>query len=478
MDSCIECEKMRLHLFISLLGLVLVQTSGVRGVDSAWVAQPPVMDGIVKQGEWERAEKRTMLQHGWVFFQHDRATLYILVDLVEDTHNDPPQRGAPWGDYLSLSVDVDRNRAITPNVDLSYGLYPGRYELGVQTYLRANTWTGLRRTNARLGAGFGSSMNSPAAHRIWEIAIPFGEIRAGLGQSVRLGIKAHSQTPTFDDVLPTDLSRDFSNLLEVSLKLPQVSLGTTMAHVRERFHVISAFGDRDRYQLKLTQPGRLKLRAVWKGTAQTLALILNGPGQAGYYARKDGRSPLEIDFQLTPELLQRGDQWQVSIINFSRQGSAEGTLFMEHPVKRQKLAKLTPAFKNLRLKGLKVGPAPSGTIERTFTEDGSVEIRYPDGTVKRIYDGGFTIVRSDGTTMTALYSHVQPDTPPPLPSDDRILAWLEWSNDSLLDFIRMLVENDQTAVGYYLKREQEKAKTVYDKMRMRTSVVGQLLMPE
>jgi hypothetical protein len=261
-------------------------------------------------------------------------------------------------------------------------------------------------------------------------------------------------------------------------KLPQVSLGTTVAHVRERFHVISAFGNRDRYQLTLTQAGRLKLRAVWKGTAQTLALILNGPGQTGYYARKDGRSPLEIDFQLTPELLRRGNKWQVSIINFSRQGSAEGTLFMEHPVKKQKLAELTPAFRNLRLKGIKIAPAPSGKIERTFAEDGSVEIRYPDGTIKRIYDGGFTVVNPDGSTMTASYLQVQVDTPPSLPSDGQILAWLEWSNDSLLDFIRTLVSNDETAVNHYLQREEDNTNTLYDKMRLRTRVVSQLLAPQ
>jgi hypothetical protein len=253
------------------------------------------------------------------------------------------------------------------------------------------------------------------------------------------------------------------------------SARTTVTQVRERFHVSSAFGDRDRYQLTLTQPGRLKLRAIWKGTAEMLALILNGPGQTGYYARKDGRSPLEIDFELTPELLERGDEWRVSIVNFSRKGSAEGVLLMEYPVESKKLDQLTPAFKHLRLRGLRLGPAPSGTVQRTFAEDGSVEIRYPDGTVKRIFDGGFTVIKPNSETMTAMYIQVQVDTPPSLPSDHRIIAWLEWSNDSLLDFIRKLVGNDDKVVNYYLQRETEKAKTIYEKMLLRTKVVDDFL---
>ena len=296
MNSSMEPQKMRPRLFLLLLWLVSIQSRGARGVDSAWVAQPPVLDGVVSQGEWDRAKQRTMLQHGWVFFQHDSTTLYVLIDLVEDTRNDPVQTGAPWGDYLSLNVDKDRNRAVTPNVDVSYGLYPGRYDLGVQTYVRPNAWTGLRPTAARLGAGFGPSTDSPTAHRIWEISIPLAEAGAALGQTVRLGIRVHSQTPAFDEVFPADGSRDLSNLLEVSLKGPQIAVATNTVEVRERFQVISAFGDRDRYQLTLTQPGPLKLRAVWRGTATEFALILNGPGQTGYYARKDGPSPLEIDF--------------------------------------------------------------------------------------------------------------------------------------------------------------------------------------
>jgi hypothetical protein len=305
------------------------------------------------------------------------------------------------------------------------------------------------------------------------------ETRSRLGRTIRLGIRTHSQTPRFDDAFPADLSQSFASLLEVSLPpLAVRPVPGTVAKVRERFHVNRAFGDRDDYDLTLTRPGRLRLRAVWRGTAASLALILNGPGQVGYYARKDGGTPLAIDFELTPALLQRGENWRVSIVNFGRQGSAQGLLFMEYPVERKKLAELTPAFKTLRLRGLVTGRPSSGAIERTFTEDGSVEIRYPDGTIKRIFDGGHTIISPDGTAFTAMYIQAPPPTPPSLPNDAAMIAWLEWSNGELLGFIRTLVGGEDSVVEHYLQRERQAATTVYQQMRLRTKVVDDLLTPQ
>lgn len=465
-------------LYFTFLLLLSLQTAVTRAVDSVRVARPPDLDGVVQRGEWDAAaDSGTRLPHGLAFFQYDDANLYILLDLTGDTHDDPPVTGAPWGDFLSLSVDVDRNRAITPNVDLSYGLYPGRYALGVQTYIRPGAWTGLRSTQARLGAGFGISTNARTPHRVWEIAIPLREIDAGPGRTVRLGIRMHSQTPAFDDAFPTNLNRDFSGLLEVSLSLPRIASEVTPAQVKRRFHISSTFGDRDRYQLKLTRPGRLRLNVTWSGTAQTLALILNGPGQTGYYARQDGRSPLAIDFELTSELLERGDEWLVSIVNFSRQGSADGVLFMEYPAETRRV--LRPALPGSPTSpGATPAPAAGTTVQRTIAEDGSVELRYPDGTIKSYSSGGQTIIFPDGREMRMLYLHVQPDTPPSLPSDPQMLGWLQWSNDSLLDFMRRLVGNDETAVGHYLEREQNTAQTLYEQILLRTEVVNQLLLAE
>lgn len=67
--------------------------------------------------------------------------------------------------------------------------------------------------------------------------------------------------------------------------------------------------------VQLPAPGRLEARAQWTGTAGTLFLILNGPGQTQAYARQDGKSPLLLIFDINAELLAKGKAWRLSIAN-------------------------------------------------------------------------------------------------------------------------------------------------------------------
>lgn len=250
---------------------------------------------------------------------------------------------------------------------------------------------------------------------------------------------------------------------------------TTIATVKENFQVGSVFGDRDRYKLTLQQPGHLKLRVIWRGTAKELALILNGPGQVGSYARKDGTSPLDIEFEVTSDLLQRGSEWTVSIVNFGRVGSAVGTLTMEYPVESRKLEELRPNdLRRLRIPGIVLGRPPSGETQRTILEDGTVEIRYPDGTIKRFDDRGVTVVRPDGQIQRFIYNQVQFDTPPSLPGDPQIVAWLEQHNEGLLNLIRVLVGGNETAVDNFLNYEKERDRTLYEKIYLRVTCIERL----
>ncbi|NIO10304.1 MAG: hypothetical protein GTO40_20790, partial [Deltaproteobacteria bacterium] len=98
-----------------------------------------------------------------------------------------------------MTFDVNGDREITPNVDVSYGLYPGTYRVGVQSYLGPGAWTGLQRSRARFAAGFGRSMGPSPPHRIWELAIPLAEIKARPGQLIRLGLNTYSESPPFND---------------------------------------------------------------------------------------------------------------------------------------------------------------------------------------------------------------------------------------------------------------------------------------
>ena len=247
---------------------------------------------------------------------------------------------------------------------------------------------------------------------------------------------------------------------------PQAALmRATVATVEEPFQVSSAFGDRDTYKLIINVSGRIRLKAVWRGRARELALILNGPGQVSYYARKDGRSPLEIDFEITPKILERGSEWTVSIVNFSGAGSASGTLSMEYPIESRKVEEPAPE------------PA-AGAIKRTILKDGTVEIRYPDGTIKRLWQGGHAIIMPDGTERRYSYVQVQPITPPPPPSGDSMFLWLEQHDEGLLSVIRSLVDNDETAVDYYRQKEQDIAKTLIEQINCKTRYISRLLAPK
>jgi hypothetical protein len=69
--------------------------------------------------------------------------------------------------------------------------------------------------------------------------------------------------------------------------------------------------------------GLIEAKAEWTGTADTLALILNGPGLTQAYSRKDGRSPLTLSFNINQALLAKGTTWKLSVANFGT-GSAQG----------------------------------------------------------------------------------------------------------------------------------------------------------
>lgn len=90
---------------------------------------------------------------------------------------------------------------------------------------------------------------------------------------------------------------------------------------------------------------------------------------------------------------------------------------------------------------------PNAVLGRTILANGVVEIRYADGTIKRISRGGTTIVSPDGSQHTSVFLETQAPEPPLLPSDNQVLrTWREYHNESLLSLIRGLVLNDASAI--------------------------------
>jgi hypothetical protein len=76
--------------------------------------------------------------------------------------------------------------------------------------------------------------------------------------------------------------------------------------------------------------GAIEAQASWASASSSLALIINGPGQVGYYARRDGTSPLSVEYTVTSSDLSHGDSWRVSLTAFSAL-SVEGTINLTYP---------------------------------------------------------------------------------------------------------------------------------------------------
>jgi type II secretory pathway pseudopilin PulG len=70
----------------------------------------------------------------------------------------------------------------------------------------------------------------------------------------------------------------------------------------------------------IKKPGPIEATLTWNSGDCPLSLILNGPGQVGYFARKDGASPLSLDFVVTEQQIAKGSDWSIRITCFRELG--------------------------------------------------------------------------------------------------------------------------------------------------------------
>jgi hypothetical protein len=95
-------------------------------------------------------------------------------------------------------------------------------------------------------------------------------------------------------------------------------------------HAIRVLDKRTIFYLRLTGPGQIRAYAEWTGSQGELALIINGPGKEGAYAREDGPSGTEVVYNVTGGDFAAGDTWRVSIASFGT-GEASGTIYLSYP---------------------------------------------------------------------------------------------------------------------------------------------------
>jgi hypothetical protein len=213
-------------------------------VGRSWAARPPLIDGTVAAGEWNDAQVTT-LAHGRMATMNDGRHLYVLLDVTDDTVDDPLGSSR---ELFTLAFDVDLNRAVTPGVDLAYATCGSARPFVKTHYLGLYTFDGCRTVSAgSAGAiGFGTTPASPTtAHRVWEFQLEFAEIGVVPAAwttlpdapHVRVNVGLGSQTPSFlqgepqPDVFPADLSLVFRVDLAIAPVFPPGSTGLTFAGV-------------------------------------------------------------------------------------------------------------------------------------------------------------------------------------------------------------------------------------------------------
>jgi hypothetical protein len=192
------------------------------GLASRFTRKPPRLDGQVGWGEWEGANVFSF-EHGFVAAMNDDTRLYLLIDVLGQTSDDPQ-------DYFWVSFDVDRDGAITPRKDLNFTLDADTRSLRYQQYLGPGEWSSLfPETDSGKGQAFNSFLADQSTrvdfpksvvtsrHRVWELGIDLAEIGAQPGGQARLGLRIASPRLQFIDEVPAGFSRDFKSLIPVDL---------------------------------------------------------------------------------------------------------------------------------------------------------------------------------------------------------------------------------------------------------------------
>ncbi len=211
---------MKPHLHLMLAAALAVALPAARAanreVQSTYInSGQPTIDGSVASGEWANAGSLSF-DHGRLLVFHDDTTLYLLIDVTDDTQDDQLVGGT--GDFFWLDFDVDLDGRITANLDVSYAEATGSGALGISTYTAPHTITALKSTGATMGRGFGGTDASSTPHRFWELSLPLSEISQGAPLKVRLALRVYSINPGFDERMPASMGGDFNDAVDVIFK--------------------------------------------------------------------------------------------------------------------------------------------------------------------------------------------------------------------------------------------------------------------
>ena len=209
-----------------------------------WAATAPVIDGVVSAGEWNSATATTIAEGATTYAQmrtmNDGTYLYVLLDVIDGTVNDPLQTAATNGDFFALYIDKDLNYAVTPNVDFFYSTcqdgQPFVKAIELSQYSSSGCTTVAAGSEGAVG--FGSSFNSATPHRIWEFRLSLSELgvdtsmwstSSGIVPKVRMNVAIEATHPSFYIAQPDpNTSPDMHLMYQIDLAtFPSYPPGTT-----------------------------------------------------------------------------------------------------------------------------------------------------------------------------------------------------------------------------------------------------------
>jgi hypothetical protein len=120
--------------------------------------------------------------------------------------------------------------------------------------------------------------------------------------------------------------------------------------------------------------------------------------------------------------------------------------------------------------------SPGDSVQRTILENGTVEFRYPDGTIVR-HAGTCKEVTPPGGEPRKLcyaFTHVPYNLPPLSDQEPRGLgSWVQDRSDDVMGHINALLGGDQASVGNYQRTEADL--DPYQRVERRLALVGLLL---
>lgn len=232
-----------------LLGVCLLVFSSAAWADvpiaPAWAPAAPVLNGAIAPGEWS-AGTVTNIAHGKMVTMNDVSNLYVLLDVVDDTIDNPIVPLGP-NDYYVLAIDADLSMGVTANVDFVYDACQDGRTFIKAYYLGGSSFTGCQDVtgSSALGIGFGPTPNSATPHRFWEFRLDFDEIgvdpstwttSGGTPPRVRMNAATISLAPAFETAQPDpDKFPNLTNMFQVNLAIagsfPPGSTGPTFAGV-------------------------------------------------------------------------------------------------------------------------------------------------------------------------------------------------------------------------------------------------------